>query len=290
MNTRYKDSVFTLLFSDPDRLRELYNALSGSNYGADTPITINTLQDALFMDRCNDISFTIGDRLVVLIEHQSTINANMPLRFLLYIARVYEKITGSKALYRQKRMEIPRPEFVVLYNGEAPQPDQQTLRFSDAYLDVEGTAAPMLDLTVRVYNVNEGHNAGLFAKSGTLEGYAKFVDEARTQIKGKKDEDERRQGMTRAIRYCIERGILKDFLEEHSSEVINMLFTEWNWEDAKEVWQEEARKDGVAIGIQRGREEGREEDRKYILELINSGYSAGELKNVLLNNGQSMGQ
>ena len=77
-NAKYKDSVFSLLFSDPDLLRELYCALEGVTLPIDTPVTINTLNDVLFMDRINDISFEIGGKLVILIEHQSTINPNIP--------------------------------------------------------------------------------------------------------------------------------------------------------------------------------------------------------------------
>jgi hypothetical protein len=76
-NRKYKSSVFTLLFSDPARVRELYNALAGTCYDESADIVINTLQDVIFMERINDISFTINDKLVVLIEHQSTINPNM---------------------------------------------------------------------------------------------------------------------------------------------------------------------------------------------------------------------
>ena len=53
--------------------------------------------------------------------------------------------------------------------------------------------------------------------------------------------------MKKAIKYCIDNDILKTFLETHSSEVFNMLLTEWDTEEAKVVWREE------------GREEGREE-------------------------------
>ena len=95
-NIRYKDSVFSFLFSDPDILRELYCALEDVNLPKAIPVTINTLQDVLFMDRVNDISFEIGGKLVVLLEHQSTVNPNMALRLLMYIARVYEKIIGDR--------------------------------------------------------------------------------------------------------------------------------------------------------------------------------------------------
>ena len=115
-NTKYKDSVFTFLFSDPELLRELYGALEGVTLAADVPITINTLRDVLFKDRINDISFAIGDKLVVLIEHQSTINPNIAFRLLIYIAKIYEKIIGKKNIYASRLVRIPRPEFFVLYN------------------------------------------------------------------------------------------------------------------------------------------------------------------------------
>ncbi|MDR0476154.1 MAG: Rpn family recombination-promoting nuclease/putative transposase, partial [Treponema sp.] len=121
-NTKYKDSVFSFLFSDPDLLRELYCALEGVTLPSDLPVTINTLRDVLFMDRINDISFEIGGKLVILIEHQSTINPNMALRLLMYIARVYEKIIGNRNVYNSRLISVPRPEFFVLYNGTAPYP------------------------------------------------------------------------------------------------------------------------------------------------------------------------
>ena len=59
-NRKYKDSVFSCLFSDPDVLRELYSALEGVELPQDVPITINTLENVLFFDKINDISFVIG--------------------------------------------------------------------------------------------------------------------------------------------------------------------------------------------------------------------------------------
>ena len=125
VNTRYKNSVFTTLFNDEDKLRELYAALEGIEYDPALPITINTLQDVLYMDRINDLSFTVGDKIVFVIEHQSTLNPNMPLRILSYIARVYEKIVTPKALYRTALVRIPKPEFIVVYNGPEEAPEKQ---------------------------------------------------------------------------------------------------------------------------------------------------------------------
>jgi hypothetical protein len=57
---------------------------------------------------------------VVILEHQSTVNPNLPLRVLMYIARVYEKLTAGRNVYGRKKLLIPRPEFIVLYNGKEP--------------------------------------------------------------------------------------------------------------------------------------------------------------------------
>ena len=54
LNKQYKDSVFSLLFSEPDILRELYGAICGVPLDPSIPVTINTLEGALFMERINE--------------------------------------------------------------------------------------------------------------------------------------------------------------------------------------------------------------------------------------------
>jgi hypothetical protein len=68
-NREYKASVFSLLFGEEDTLRGLYEALEGVTLPPDLPITINTLEDALFKSRINDISFEAGEKLAVIIEY-----------------------------------------------------------------------------------------------------------------------------------------------------------------------------------------------------------------------------
>ena len=136
-SSQYKDSVFCLLFNDPDKLRNLYNVLTESSYDKDTPVSINTLKNELFLGPQNDISFTIGGKTIVLIEHQSTINPNMPVRLLFYIAAIYEKLIHGKVLYGQKIIRIPRPEFYLFYNGSSPFPDRKLLKLSDSFKEID---------------------------------------------------------------------------------------------------------------------------------------------------------
>jgi len=81
--------------------------------------------------------------------------------------------------------------------------------------------------------------------------YSAFVSKVREYEKT----HTRKEAVKRAVIYCRKHDILGMFLKKYSSEVENMLFTEWNWDDAKEVWQEEAREEGIEIGREEQREE-----------------------------------
>jgi len=255
-NTKYKDSLFSSIFSDPALLRELYCALEGVALPPDVPVTINTLQDVLFMERINDISFEIGGKLVILIEHQSTINQNMALRLLMYIARVYEKIVSDKNIYASRPIPLPRPEFFVLYNGLSPYPDEKVLKLSEVFetaasLGIPEKEIPSLELVVRVININQGRNEDIVKKCKALNGYCAFVEKVRQY---KKEGNNKDDAMERAVEYCLNHDILKGFLEEHSSGVKTMLMTEWNWDDA------------LAVRFEEGKEEGMEKGKEYGLE------------------------
>ena len=120
----------------------------------------------------------LASRTLFLIPHSSfLIFSSMPLRLLVYIAHVYEKIIDRRKLYTTKLEKIPAPEFIVLYNGKEPYPDRDTLRLSDAFKDVcdllgADSPALSLELAVQVYNINHGHNAEILEKSRTLGEYS----------------------------------------------------------------------------------------------------------------------
>jgi hypothetical protein len=71
------------------------------------------------------------------------------------------------------------------------------------------------------------------------------------------------------VAYCKEHGILKEFLENLSPEEVNMVAAEWKLEDALRVREEE--------GMQRGRQE----EKREILKLFDTGYSAEEIREWL---------
>ena len=247
-NKKHKDSVFSTLFNNSEVLRELYSAIEGVPIPADTPIDINTLTDVLFKGQINDVSFTVDNRLVVLIEHQSTISENLPLRLLEYIGRVYEKIIDYERRFKRKLEKIPKPEFIVLYNGNEAFPDHKELRLSDAFMDVHGLKQSYsdklpLELIVNVYNINQGHNQEMLKKSITLEGYSVLTSKIWEYRNSKIPLDE---ALEFAIKYCIENDILRDYLKEHGSEVYSMLYGEYRVEDEIAVVAREVREETLA--------------------------------------------
>ena len=105
--------------------------------------------------------------------------------------------------------------------------------------------SPALELAVRVVNINEGGNGAVAARCKKLAEYGAFVAKVRYF---EKKLGNREAAIKAAVRYCEKHDILKEFLKLHASEVLNMLYTEWNWDDALAVRYEEGHEDGMEKG------------------------------------------
>ena len=81
-NGKYKDSVFVDLFSEDEKAKKnflsLYNALHNTNLQLSCPVENIRLDNVMYMNIINDVSCLVDNKIVVLAEHQSTINENMP--------------------------------------------------------------------------------------------------------------------------------------------------------------------------------------------------------------------
>ena len=244
-NRKYKDSVFVDLFSEDEKAKEnflsLYNALHGTNLQLSCPVENIKLDNVMYMNIVNDVSCLVDNKIIVLAEHQSTINENMPLRFLQYIARLYEKLQKPTDRYLRTLSKIPTPEFYVFYNGREDYPEMITLKLSDAFI-TKPEQMP-LDLEVKVYNINKSKGAEVLSRCKTLDEYSLFIEEVRIQTQLDPE-----NGFTNAVKICIEKGILKEYLQRKSREVINMLIAEYDYDTDIAVQREES----LRIGIQQG--------------------------------------
>ena len=218
----YKDRVFRMLFSSKERLLELYNALNGTDYTNPDDLTVNTLENAIYINMKNDVSFII-DCNMWLYEHQSSYCPNMPLRGLMYFCDLYRKLLRGKDLSVRSLIRIPTPYYIVFYNGLEKREEEFEQRLSDAF---ENGKEGCIELKVRAININFGHNSELLKKCKTLYGYAYFVAEIRKNL----ETMELQQAVELAVEECIRQDILKEFLTEQRVEVIAMSIYEYNEE------------------------------------------------------------
>lgn len=241
----YKDTVFRMLFREKENLLSLYNALNRTSYTDVNSLEITTLENAVYTNYKNDISF-VFDFELLLYEHQSTSNPNMPLRDLFYVTSMLQDRTKEGNLYSTSLVKIPTPKFVVFYNGTDFQPEQQALKLSDAFEKEQ--ELPALELTVVVYNINLGHNQELLEACQLLKEYAQYVEQVRIFAKKMPFSN----AVEKAVNYCIRNGILSDFLSRNRSEAIAMSIFEYDEEkhikSEQEEWREIGRKEGMAAG------------------------------------------
>lgn len=244
----FKDTLFRMLFNEKERLLSLYNAISGSHYTDPNLLELVTLESAIYIKYKNDLAFII-DSSIHLYEHQSTFSPNLPLRNLFYIGYEYEQYIANQNIYSTKRIELPTPHFVVFYNGTDGDWEYKTLRLSDSFQQKE--SEPDLELVVNMYNINLGKNHELLKACNTLYEYAQYVDKVRTYAKDQPTKD----AVERAIRECINEGILSDFLSKNRAEAIHMSIFDYDEEHVMKM----IRKDERDIGREEGREEGIQE-------------------------------
>ena len=244
----YRDSLFRKYFEHPDKLAALHELLTGIPT-AEQNVEIKTLKSVLFNRLKNDISFKVGDRFIVLFEHQSTINPNMPARMLLYSAMLYRKMLSKESIYSKKLIPLPAPEFYVLYNGKEPWTDNSKLYLSSAFAENQHN----LELVVTVRNIRYNKDNELLQKYKPLHDYSFFVYDVEKRVASG---DSLANAIRSATDYCINHNIMRDYLSANYEEVFEMMSLRWNEKDAKKYWQKEAREEGHAAGLVEGRAQG----------------------------------
>ena len=224
VNDEHKDRVFKFLFGNPANKEwtlALYNAINGSSYDNPDDIQFNTIEDAVYLGMKNDVSFIIVDEMN-LWEHQSTFNPNMPMRFFLYAAKLYEKyIAGSDYYPYSRTLQLaPCPKCICFYNGTANQPERKVLKLSDAF-----GGKGDIEVLVTMLNINYGNNKALMEACAPLNEYAWLVDTIRRYQRELK-------GLEAAVDAALEdmpdEFLIKKFLLLNKAEVKGMFLTEYD--------------------------------------------------------------
>ena len=245
-NRQYKDRLWRMIFNNKEDLLQLYNAINRTDYQNPDDLEVNTLEDVLYLSMKNDVSFLVGGTMN-LYEHQSTFNPNMPLRGVFYFSRLYEGYVADNNLmiYHEKRVRLPKPKYIVFYNGTKNQPDSMELKLSDCFENTDNEA-PCLECTATMLNINYGHNQELMKHCRRLEEYSIFVQCVREYIQS---EPSVKDALEKAIDTCINQDVLADFLKKHRAEVTNMILTTYDKDLYEKTLKENAREEGLESGI-----------------------------------------
>ena len=266
VDRKYKNNLFIYLFTKKKEYAlSLYNAVNGSNYTNEKDLQFKLLEDVLFIEMKNDVSF-LFDGALNLYEHQSTFSYNMPLRGLFYLADLYKKLIPKEKLYRKNRIRIPTPKYMVFYNGpvEDMKVDRMELKLSDAFEVPDESKG--FEWTATIININPGFNEELFEHCEILRQYARFVE----VVKRNAETMDMKEAMVSAIKECMEEDILVEFLKENGKEMGEMSWRIYDTEEILRIQHEEALEDAREEGRAEGIEQGRAEERSNAEKIINA--------------------
>ena len=210
---KIKDSVFTNLFQDKKYLLQLYRALHPEDCNVtEDEIADVTIKHVLIDADYNDLGFSVGDRLMVLVESQSTWTWNIIIRALMYLIQTYHDYfkRTNQNLYGSKKVNMPKPELYVIYTGERKNiPETISLReefFCGAKIAI--------DAEVKVlYREDEKDIIGQYII------FSKVYNEQRKRYGNTK------QAVMETIRICKDRNVLKEYLESREQEVVDIMMT-----------------------------------------------------------------
>ncbi len=260
----YKDTVFVdLFFHCEEKIKNFASLLRALliflkldfSFGLKDLKPIS-LSSSLYNGRRTDVLYDVKNTLLVFVEHQSTINPNMPLRFLEYFVEVLKKLPYERSKYGSTPLELKDVLFINLYNGKEKADDLYISYLSDL-IKTKVSEDVSIELKVFNININLRHNEKLLELCPVLKDYVLFVDEAERQLS-----KDREKGLEIAIDNCIRKGILAEYLMENRRGIMGLFLGEYDQNIALEVAREESYDRGVMEGRQEGILEGRQEGRQ----------------------------
>ena len=226
-----KDSVFTSLFREPKYLLQLYQALHPEDLEATEDSIKNvTITNVLLDQYYNDVGFQIGEKLIILVEQQSSWSSNIVVRCLLYLAQTYQEYFEStkQNVYGSKKLELPRPELYVIFTGN------RKTRPEYLYLSKEffGGDDSVLDVKVKmIYDGKEGD---------IINQYVAFTKIYNEQVKL---HGRTREAVLETIRICKDQNVLSEYLSGREKEVVDIMMTLFNEEYILKTYVESREKE-----------------------------------------------
>jgi hypothetical protein len=219
-----KNSVFLDLFQNKSYLLKLYKTLHPEDITAtEDSLTNITIENVLTDNLYNDLGFIVNNKLMILIEAQSTWTMNILIRVLLYLAQSYHEYfqRTNQNYYKSKKVKIPKPELYVIFTGnKGRKPDQISLSkefFEGAELDIEVKATVL-------YENDEKDIINQYII------FCKIFNEHTNQ------HGMTQKAITETIRICKNREVLREYLTQREKEVVTIMMSLFDEEQIMESY------------------------------------------------------
>ena len=208
-----KNSVFLDLFQNKSNLLKLYQTLHPEDTTAtESSLTDITIENMLTDNLYNDLGFIVNNKLMILVEAQSTWTMNILVRVLLYLAQSYHEYfqRTSQNYYKSKKVKMPKPELYVIFTGNKGQ-KPNTISLSKEFF--EGAE---IDIEVKAKVIYESN------KDNIINQYIIFCKVFNEQTK---QQGMTRKAITETIRICKDRNVLKEYLAQREKEVVTIMMS-----------------------------------------------------------------
>ena len=207
-----KNSVFIDLFGDKKNLLKLYKTLHPEDEDATEDVCeIVTIDNVLTDNLYNDLGVLVRhDKILLLLEAQSSWTVNILPRMLLYVAHSYHEYfeKTEQSLYRSTKVKMPKPELYVIYTGDrGKKPD---------VISLSGEFFAGEDICIEV-------KAKVFYENNTNDIINQYIMFCKVFNKQVKKYGMTKQAIMETIRICMDRDILREYLTKREKEVVTIM-------------------------------------------------------------------
>ena len=229
MKRTIKDSVFTDLFQNKKYLLQLYKSLHPEDDVTEDDLNDITIKNVLTDNIYNDLGFTVVDKLMILVEAQSSVwTVNIIVRALMYLVQTWHDYfeRTKQNLYKSKKVQMPMPEIYVIFTGE------RKTRPSEISLSQEFFDGKECGIDVRVKMIYDGKEGDI------INQYVLFTKICNEQMK---EHGRTRKAVMEAIRICKDRDVLREYLSNRESEVVSIMMVLYDEEEIMRSYVESER-------------------------------------------------
>ncbi len=234
-----KDSIFCNLFKIKKYLLQLYQALHPEdNRMTEEGLKNVTINHVFTNSIYNDLCFIAGERLIIMVEAQSTWSVNVIIRIFIYLAQTYHEYFQENGanLYGSKKVVMPEPELYVIYTGERKK-KQEYISLSEEFFNGRN-----IGIELRAKVIYDGKNNDIISQ------YVNFTKVYNGQVKiyGRS-----KDAVLETIRICKDKNLLKEYLESKEKEVVNIMMALFDQEKVFDIYVKSEVKEAVDKAVKK---------------------------------------